>query len=399
MSKLQQPAGMGRKRPQLNVVVERLSLDVLNPRLPEEIQGSNELEILEHLLWHFDLDELADSMGQNGYFDEEPLVAIPENLPDQFTATDKLEDNPDYLAFIKEKSTRFIVLEGNRRLSTAKLLLDSELRRSVKLKSWIDPSENVRNDLSILPVIVYPTRKEVLPYLGVRHISGNKKWESYARARYIAEMIREGYTVESIEKQIGDKAGVVRLNAICYHLLRTAREDANINIKSAKDNFSLLQLAIGQAAVKRFLGWVKPNPKDTSQTKTIRINEIDLDDPVDEKHLEKLVELLSFIYGDGDGKTKVITESRDITKKLAPVLANNAAAQYLRENRNLEAAYEMSDGEETMMKRALVNASRNLDKALGVAHRNRSTEIIEESKKCVETANRVLKVVTEKDDV
>ena len=355
--------------------------------------------MLEHLLLHFDLEELADSMGQNGYFDEEPLVVIPDDLPAKLTPEPGMPEPEGFFEFIQKKSTTFTVLEGNRRLSTAKLLLDSKLRASLKLRGWSDPSDAVRDDLSVLPVIVYPTRKEVLPYLGVRHISGNKKWESYARARYIAQMLKEGYSVEDIEKQIGDRVGVVRLNAICYHLLRSAREDLGLNIKAAKDDFSLLQLAIGQAAIKRFLGWEKPDPKRPEQSKTLRLQEVDLDEPVQESHLSNLGDLISFIYGDGAGKAKVIVESRDITKKLAPVLANAAATQYLRDNRLLEAAYEVSDGEETMMKRALTNASRNLEKALSVAHRHRTTDIIEESKRCVETAKRVLKTVSEKDDV
>ena len=75
------PAGFGRKRPQLNVPIERLHLDPANPRLPEEIQGRKEDALLDHLYHHFDLEEIAAPMAENGYFDEEQLVAVPNDLP------------------------------------------------------------------------------------------------------------------------------------------------------------------------------------------------------------------------------------------------------------------------------------------------------------------------------
>ncbi len=386
------PAGEGRKRPQLDIEIERLELDVQNPRLPEEAQGGSNDEVLRHLYDHFDLDELADSMTQNGYFDEEPLVAIPIDLPAGLKISAKSQH---YIDFINSPTTRFTVVEGNRRLATAKLLLSAELRRLVGARSWKEPHETVASDLALLPVIVYPTRHEVLPYLGVRHIAGIKKWESYARARYIAEMLREGISVEEIQKQIGDRAGAVRLHALCYHLLRVAREELGINIKAATNDFSLLQLAIGQAPVKHFLGWVKPDPKREGQIKSLSLAEVDLDDPVGEPYQQNLADLLSFLYGDARGKSKVITESRDITKKLCPVLANSMATQSLREHRNLEAAYVISDGEETMMKRSLILASSHLQSALGVAHRNRTPDIVNEAEKCADTAQRVYKAVTE----
>ena len=73
-------SGLGRKRPQLNVNADNLHLDPLNPRLPEDIQGKSEEDINYALYRFFDVDELAYSMAENGYFDEEPLVAIPNNV-------------------------------------------------------------------------------------------------------------------------------------------------------------------------------------------------------------------------------------------------------------------------------------------------------------------------------
>ena len=193
-------AGIGRKKPQLDIPISRLELDPKNPRLSEEAQGSSQDELVTHLFDNFDLDEIAESMAKNGYFDEEPLVVIPKRLPkklQQREYRESAEGVKEYKIFIEDEKTEFVVAEGNRRLATAKLLHDSDLRSRLKRgKSWPIPTTEVLNDISNLPAIIYAERVDVLPYLGVRHITGNKKWDSYAKARYIAEMIQSGKSVE-----------------------------------------------------------------------------------------------------------------------------------------------------------------------------------------------------------
>ena len=206
MSNIKIP-GFGRKRPQLNIPIKRLHLDSENPRLPEEAQGKGEPELLNVLYKVFNLDELADSMAKNGYFDEEPLVVIPRKLPRSLEGVDI--NSPKFLTFINNDSTEFIVVEGNRRLATVKILLDSKLREALHVKNWPSISEEVADDLRILPGIVYLKRSEVVPYLGLRHIVGIQKWESYAKARYIAKMIEDGLSVKEVEARIeGDRQGL-----------------------------------------------------------------------------------------------------------------------------------------------------------------------------------------------
>src|ERR1700684_1957742 len=93
------PAGLGRKRPLRNLGIGRLHLDPENPRLPEEVQGRGEEELLQHLYEHFALEEIASSMAQNGYFDEEPLVAVPNRLPKKLRPAPGQPASAEYLAF------------------------------------------------------------------------------------------------------------------------------------------------------------------------------------------------------------------------------------------------------------------------------------------------------------
>jgi hypothetical protein len=370
--------GRGHKRPQLDLNIDQLHLDKDNPRLPEEKQKRPEAEILKTLYDDFYLDELAESMARNGYFDEEPLVAIPQQLPEELKEAEP--HSQEFLALISNKDTQFTVVEGNRRLATAKLLLNTDLKEKLHIKHWPEPSPEVAIDLRILPVIVYKTRIEIVPYLGVRHIVGIQKWDSYAKARYIAMMVNTGNSIDEVAESIGDKQGSVNKNYLCYRLIAQANDELELDLRKAKEDFSLLLLAIGQANVKQFLGLPK------------RTKDINFDEPVSTAQLPKLKNLLSWVFGE-DGKLPVIRESRDITNLLTHVLGSPEAVKYLENTRDLTAAYDRTDGEEKMLLRYLATANTKLEVALGIAHRHKTFEVLSQIQRCEQTVNALLKTL------
>ncbi len=233
---------LANKRPQIFIRSENLHLDPLNPRLPEEIQGKSEDELCYALYRFFDVEELAYSMATNGYFHEEPLVAYPNNLPDKFLniSGNLLSTNSEYIDFINDKKTQFIVVEGNRRLSTIKLLLSMELRYKYKINSLPEVSQEIIDDLSKVPVIIYSNRKEILPYLGARHISGIKKWEPYAKARYIAHMIENGYSLNQVQSIVADRTNSASKFYLCYQIVEQMKNEFDIKYDFNKDEFSYL---------------------------------------------------------------------------------------------------------------------------------------------------------------
>jgi hypothetical protein len=379
-------AGVGRKRPQIDIPVDRLHLDPQNPRLPLESQGAKESELLRVLYTDFNLDELADSMARNGYFDEEPLVAIPTNIAVSLvrggTATPPRQD---YLDFINDTSTHFIVVEGNRRLATAKMLLEEALRVRLNIRSWPSLGRTVADDLRVLPAIVYPTRDEVVPYMGVRHIVGIQKWDIYARARYIAKMVEEKkLTLEGIQEQIGDRQNSARKNYVCYKVLQQVQDEFDFDTRTAQSQFSLLLLSLGQGGIKRFLG-LPPKWSD-----------IRIDHPIAKKYMPNLKKLYIWMYGEGD-KKPVIEESRDITRYLSSVVESEEAVAYLERTGRLQDSYDLSDGEEKMLLKYLVNANAKLSTALGVAHRHKTDEVKQEVSKCAQTVSELQRAVGDQD--
>ncbi len=353
--------GIGEKKKVRYINIDELHLDPLNPRLPEEVQGKGQSEILEALYDFFDLDELAFSMAQNGYFDEEPIVVIEP----------------------KGKDKGFVVIEGNRRVAAIKILLDSTLQKKYGIKNWPSIEQDVKKDISSIPAIPYSSRDEILSYLGVRHIAGIKKWDSYAKARYVANMVDAGYDMDDIQAQIGDRQNSARKHYLCYRLTQLAESEFDFNIEPVKDNFSYLILATGQGSIKRYLG-IPQSLKD-----------VDMKKPIPNKSLKNLKTFFSLVFGEGKEKRSVLDESRDITNYLSHVLASEEATDHLITTRDLTAAYELSDGEENMVKKYLANANRKLESVLGIVHRHKTPDVLADIKKCSETVERLVNVAFE----
>jgi hypothetical protein len=378
-------AGLGRKRPQLNVSINNLHLDPQNPRLPIEAQGKGQDEIIYSLWKFFDTEELGLSISKNGYFDEEPLVAIPENLPEEFKdlSSEQLQKNENYKTFINKPETQFIVVEGNRRLATIITLLSNSLQTKLGIRGFPSITEKITEEISILPVIVYPNRNEVLPYLGVRHISGIKKWDPYAKARYVAYMIDGGKSIDEVQEIVADRSNSARKFYLCYKLVQQVDNEFGFDTSLARDEFSYLLLASGQSAIKEFLGL----PTNLAST--------NFEQPVPTDKVENLKYLFSWLYGEGTEVSRVLKESRDITNYLSPVIKSPLALEYLKETRELKDAYDRSGGEEKLLISYLKKANSNLGKSMPFISKNKNSEELISALKNIEdsleTINKIIK--------
>jgi hypothetical protein len=318
-------------------IIEReisdLLLDPRNPRLVLNGTSASQDAILRKMYKEEALEELALSFARNGFFWEEPLVVVPSGKADD----------------------KFVVVEGNRRLAALKLLTDAALRKKVGVTEFPDASAQREKELQSVPTVTYPTRDSIVPYLGFRHITGVKTWEPFAKARYVSELINSGLAISQIEQSIGDSARTVKKLYQTYIVYGQIATDLDIEPKEIRENFSLLEVALGQQAIKEFLGVPRELPKKA------------LDAIVPKERLERLRELVSWVFGDSaTGKMRVISESRQIPSRLAPVIADEEAYQYLQTTRDLEGAYERSGGERQYVVKQLIAAGRSVERALGV---------------------------------
>src|SRR5688572_578147 len=185
--------------------IDQLDLDSQNPRLPADHGATTQDALIQLMATDYALLELARSFVDNGYFEEEPLVAVRADCQD----------------------SRYVVIEGNRRLATLKLLSDPLRVNALRLGAeWSELSEQWRQRGNpSVPVLVYDAREDVTPYLGFRHISGVKPWDPPEKARFINGLVEAGATrFTELSRVVGNSVQSVRDSYVAYRVFVQARE-------------------------------------------------------------------------------------------------------------------------------------------------------------------------------
>jgi hypothetical protein len=309
-----------------------LYLDYRNPRLVGEAGKTDQLKLIETLWKNESLDELALSIAQNGFFNEEPLLVVKE------------EGN-------------LVVVEGNRRLATVKLLLNDELRRKLRATDLPSLTPTQKAELDTLPVSIYPDRKSLWAYIGFRHVNGPLTWDSWPKAQYIA-FVRDtfGIDLDQIALSIGDKNQTVKRLYRGLMVLNQATEQADYRLEDRHKkhlSFSHLYTGLDYAGFQQHLGLGKDagyNPN-----------------PIPPEYLPNLKELMIWLFGSRDeGKLPVVKSQNPDLKKLDDVLKDKNGLTALRAGLGLEVAYQLSLGDEIRFRECLTRCKYELQQAKGL---------------------------------
>jgi len=284
--------------------ISSLLLDVDNPRFQLEQHERSQSALGTKLIMGYDVQTLAESIARNGYFANDPLVAVMS----------------------KEEVGKFVVVEGNRRLTALKALCDPAFRAELydpPLWEKLSKSSALGGNPKI-PVSVISDRSKINPILGFRHISGINSWQPLAQARFIARMIDEDgldfeQTAESVGKKINDVANMYRNQAIVKQA-----DDLGFSVGRMETSFSLLSVSMGAPALREFVNAPLGNKIEIGKK------------PIPEVKKNELVELLGWIFGDEENEP-VISDSREI-HNLGRVVQNPLGLKILRSSRNLKEA-------------------------------------------------------------
>lgn len=390
-------AGFGRKRPQLNIAIELLNLDSENPRLARDGKGGSQLDLLNTLYSDFDIEELAYSMSANGYFDEEPLVVVPLKLPKNFSLPKNIEDQQIYLQkLVDSSSIHFTVVEGNRRTATLKILTDPALRIKAGIPSdFPKATGKALEDLKVIPAIFYTDRSDVTPYLGVRHISGSKKWDFYPRVFYVSKRIEEVYAqnksyekaFEDVQKKVAlRRTDTVIKHYLYYRIVKIIESDLDFDIDPVIKNFSLIEVALRSPGIRQYIGL----GDNSSFQKEIDFNKR----VIPSKFNDALERVLTWIYGNRKREIQpLFTDSRHIPG-LGKVLINKEAREYLVRTSDYEGAYERGDGEREMLEKKINDSRKKLESAMQIAYRHQSKEFIDLVNLCIAAAEALKKALS-----
>jgi hypothetical protein len=335
------------------VNIQQLKFDKLNPRLPKRLQGiTDEAKIIDYMLKNGNILELMKSIAETGYSEAEPLLVVLD-------ANDK----------------KYVVVEGNRRLTAVKLLNDPSLAK-VRITS-VD--EIVKDAIAVpidIPVIIYSAREDILDYLGYRHITGVKEWGALEKACYLDQLYHVHFNEESkpyiytkLAKMIGSRADYVSKLHQALKLYNMANDEAyyGANITDGELSFSWITTAIGYSEISHYLN---------------------ITEYMDQVNKENYKKLFIWMF---DPQKKVIGDSREISE-LARIISQESSLKKLETGSTIDEAILYTSVPSESFLEMLKYARKYLKQAKDAIEQlsdepNGARDILEEITKIVKTIN------------
>ncbi len=344
--------------------VDQLQFDPQNPRLPHSIVDSDdESEVINWMLSDASIIELMGSIGEKGFFPGEPLLVVKN----------------------KKKQNKYIVVEGNRRLTASKLLLHPNLAKK-KAIAIGQISTEAREKPDELPVLVFPDRKDILDYLGFKHITGVKSWGALAKAKYLRQLQEEYKGLSKPEqyrklaKAIGSRADYVKELLIGLDVYDRIHNKDYFGINGLNEDtidFGVYYNALRYPNIAEYIGINKTS-----------------DNPTKELKIEKLKELSKWI-SEKDGiqnKTK-LGESRNLSK-LNAIVEKPKALSLFQSGRSIDEALIYTEEPYELFRLAIINSLASIKEA-----HNTFPIVAEPSKSDLDNLNELSKTVVALEDL
>lgn len=313
--------------------VSELDFDPSNPRFAIELASGPLDRLLDRMIRDERLQELMQSIGLQGYFDGEPLLVT------------------------RAENGRYHVVEGNRRLAALKLL-NGQLNPAKPL-----PSVNAIRDEAVykpekVPCLIFKERKNILRYLGFRHITGIKAWGPLAKARYLEQLridwyqgVDESSQLKQLAKEIGSRPDYVGQMLAGLNLYNIASESSFFGLQHITEDtieFTLLTTALSYTNIVGFIG--------LESRQDLRGENVSV---------SNLKDLFTWLYAQNQQGNTIVPNSRNL-KELAKVVDCKPALEKLREKGDLAEAFVLTEGPQLALSKQLADAHKKLRAAYDV---------------------------------
>lgn len=325
--------------------LDQIELDPDNPRFGAQAgRFKDQVAVLDYLVDSLGVDSLLPSLAINGYFAAEPLV---------------VKASPN--------SGMYRVVEGNRRLASC-LILARDPRANNQARRAETTSKIAKvnwTPQTLVPVQYFSANDadKLLPYLGVRHIVSAQPWDSFAKARWVSDVVGKNLmTLDQIVEVIGDDNKTLVRMLEGYNFVNQLKQAGlfkpeNSVRKGRGSNpefpFSWLYTLLGYPSVRPYVGLADENSQSTS--------------PIKSDHLPAAAEAVQFLFGDREkGWNSSISDSRKIGA-LAAALSVPTKRVLLKQGKTVEEIEQLSKPTEEQIAACLTIAKDQLGKALKIA--------------------------------
>lgn len=316
---------------------KNLFLDPQNPRIPESKHNLNEGEIIDYLLLEAATLELMQAIGENGFFRGEQLLVV------------SIGDN------------KYKVLEGNRRLTSIKLLNEPELA-SVKKASVKQVYEESEFHPQEIPCLIFKNEDDVRKYLGFRHITGIKPWGLTEKSRYLYKLYIDLFTGHDVEfasrelaKKIGSRRDYVKRVLVAFKIYKIVEDEGFYKIKDLDDTTF-------------FVGYLVDSLSRSNICTFINV-ELSDKEPISKINLSNLRTLIFWFFEKNDqNKTRIKGKSDDLNK-LNSILGSDIAFQAFVDGKDLDRANELTVNIEDLFHNNILKSLQYLEQADSVVHK------------------------------
>lgn len=285
-----------------------LDFDTDNPRFGAEVGARIEQRaVLNHLVSTFGVDDVLSSIAVNGYFVAEPMIC-------------------------RREGARYVVVEGNRRLAACLIISgDPRAQDQKRLTEQAAMLGEGRPPLTGAACIVFEPEesgKELLAYLGVRHIAASQGWDSYAKAVWIARAVEQhGIPLSDIAAMTGDQHKTVNHLLEGHYFVKQLVSSGYFDPKQSQRR--------GRGSNPEFpFSWIYTLFFNQAARDFVGLPETPKPNPMPKDKLPKAGMLLERMFG-APNRAAAISDSRDITR-LARTLDDTRKVALLEAGRNID---------------------------------------------------------------
>jgi hypothetical protein len=181
----------------------------------------------------FELESLKDSILTNGFVPLEQIV-VEEFKPEG-------------------ASTRYVVIEGNRRAAAVKILLAEHEAGGIAIDE-----ENLESLMSLTVVEIKGAVAERRNYkqtlMAIRHVAGIREWGPYQQAKLIVELFEDaGENFTQVAQRIGISAKEVGRRYRASKALQQMENDEEFGDSAVPKLYSFFHEAVSQPKVREWL--------------------------------------------------------------------------------------------------------------------------------------------------
>ncbi|OED68970.1 hypothetical protein A143_07120 [Vibrio splendidus ZS-139] len=225
----------------IKVHLDQLMLDPNNYRLTydavEVVHEDDEVigiqSEIERKLAKEKLGDLIDSIVENGFLEVDRIVVR------------KLEGESD----------KYLVIEGNRRTAALK-----SLYRDHK-EGFIELSHSLMDKIKAINVLLIAggTQEEITDYqhtlMGVRHVSGPKKWTGMQSAKLVCDLVKQDNSPSQIGALLGISAIEANRRMRGYLAYKQLSDDQRYGKYVKSKHYALLLEFVSKKEVRDWLEW------------------------------------------------------------------------------------------------------------------------------------------------